>query len=127
MTPEEAEEVQREIARVPHYKEQFMCKGIEIGRPFDLRIAVQLFGTDVIPECQGIYHLFYKGRIVYLGMSKKLRGRLLYHLKDVKKVFDAVLWYKLENYSIEKILNYERKMIQYYLPPLNTECISGGY
>jgi hypothetical protein len=121
------EEIQREIARVPHYKEHFTFKGREIGRPFDLRMAVQLFGTDVIPEGQGIYHLFYEGRIVYIGMSKKLRGRLLYHLKDVEKVFDAVLWYELENYSIEQILSYERKMIQYHTPPLNIESISGGY
>jgi len=124
MTPEQ---VQKEISKVPHYKEQFVVKGVEIGRPFDLTIAVQLFGKGVIPDCQGIYHLFYKGRIVYVGMSKNLRSRLLYHLKDLEKVFDAVLWFRLEEYSIEQILNYERRMIQYHMPPLNMESISAGY
>lgn len=121
------EEVSIEINKVPHYKEQFIANGVEIGRPFDLTIAVQLFGKEVIPDVQGIYHLFYKGRIVYVGMSKNLRGRLLYHLKDPDKVFDAVLWYKLEEYSIEEILNYERKLIRLHVPPLNVESISGGY
>jgi len=124
MTPEQ---VAQEVIKVPHYKEQFVANGIEIGCPFDLTTAVRTFGREVIPDTQGIYHLFYKGRLVYVGMSKNLRGRLLYHLKDPEKVFDAVLWFNMEDYSIEEILNYERKMITHHVPPLNVECISGGY
>ena len=122
-----AEQIAQEVNKVPHYKEQFIANGKEIGRPFDLRVAVQTFGREIIPDVQGIYHLFYKGRIVYIGMSKNLRGRLLYHLKDPEKVFDAVLWFNLEDYSIEQVLNFERKMIIYHVPPLNIESISGGY
>jgi len=121
------EEVAQEVIKVPHYKEQFVVNGVEIGRPFDLTTAVRTFGKDVIPDVQGIYHLFYKGRIVYVGMSKNLRGRLLYHIKDPDKVFDAVLWFDMQDYSIEQVLNYERKMIMHHVPPLNIESISGGY
>jgi hypothetical protein len=124
MTPEE---IAQEVSKVPHYKEQFKFKDRELGYPFNLYVAVQTFGKEVIPDVQGIYHLFYKGRLVYVGMSKNLRGRLLYHMKDPEKVFDAVLWFKMEDYSIEQILNYERKMIMHHVPPLNIECISGGY
>jgi hypothetical protein len=124
MTPEE---ITREVKRVPHYKEPFKSNNIEVGYPFDLDVAVRTFGREIIPEALGIYHLFYKGRLVYIGMSKNLRGRLLYHLKDPDKVFDGVLWFDCNDRSIENVLNIESKLIRRHMPPLNIECISGGY
>ena len=124
MTPEE---ISTEVIKVPHYKEPFKHNDKEVGYPFDLKTAIDVFGKEVVPEVQGIYHLFYKGRLVYVGMSKNLRGRLLYHLKDPEKVFDAVLWFKMEDRSIDEILDFERKMIKHHVPPLNLEHITSGY
>ena len=102
MTPEQ---VATAVAMVPHYKEPFIHNDKEVGYPFNLNTAVNMFGKNVIPEDQGIYHLFHKGRLVYVGMSKNLRGRLLYHLKDDEKVFDAVLWFNMKDRTIEQVLN----------------------
>ena len=125
MTPEES--INLQIKHIPRYKEPFRHKGVDIGYPFDLHAAVDRLGSAIIPEVMGIYHLFYKGRLVYIGMSRNLRGRLLYHIKDPEKVFDAVLFFNAEDKSLEKVLEIEANMIRHFVPPLNTECISGGY
>jgi hypothetical protein len=122
-----SEETLRQVALVPHYKEPHRHKEVDIAYPFDLQVAVDIFGKEIIPDILGIYHLFYKGRLVYIGMSKNLRGRLLYHLKDPEKVFDAVLWFDCKDRSLENVLTIEANMIRHFVPPLNIECISGGY
>lgn len=110
------------------YKRPFLCNGIEIGYPFNLNDLVKKGLSDLIPESLGIYHLFYEGRLVYIGMSKKIKGRLLYHLKSKDMVFDSVLWFCTRNLCkenpIKKTLDIEAKMIKYHKPNLNTQYIS---
>ena len=125
MNPQDS--VNEQLKHVPHYREPHIYRDQVIGYPFNLQIAVDTFGKEVIPESQGIYHLFYKGRLVYIGMTKNLRGRLLYHLKDPEKVFDGVLFFNMDDRPLENVLTIEANMIRHFVPPLNIECISGGY
>lgn len=114
------EDLLEEHHGVPHYKEYFEYNNMQVGKPFCLRTAISLHGKEIIPDEKGLYHLFYKGRLVYIGMSKRLRGRLLYHLNDIDMVFDAILWFKTPNLSVEEILDRETKLIKTFKPPLNT-------
>ena len=97
----------------------YIYNGEMIGHPFNLKDAISFFGKNVIPETQGIYHLFYRDMLVYVGMSKSLKGRLVQHLKDEGKVFDNVLWFELPDKTIEEILNLEYNMIKKFKPSLN--------
>ena len=57
-------------------------------------------------------------------MSKKLRGRLLGHIKDKDMPFNNCLWFcaeKLgEGYGIKEVLDLEYKMIKKFKPILNS-------
>lgn len=97
----------------------YIYNGEMIGHPFNLEDALSFFGRDVIPAEKGIYHLFYRDMLVYVGMSKSLQGRLIQHLKDEDKVFDNVLWFSLPEKTIEEILNIEYNMIKKFKPSLN--------
>lgn len=97
----------------------YIYNGEMIGHPFNLEDVLNFFGEQSIPETQGIYHLFYKDMLVYVGMSKRLRGRLIQHLKDEGKVFDNVLWFEMPDRTIEEILNIEYNMIKKFKPSLN--------
>jgi excinuclease UvrABC nuclease subunit len=95
-----------------------------IGYPFSLSDLINQYGKEIIPDCLGIYHLFYYDQLVYVGMSKNLRGRLLCHLRDADMVFHNVLWFCAnmwkENATIEDVLRIEHKMIKKYKPVLNS-------
>jgi hypothetical protein len=97
----------------------YIYNGEMIGHPFNLKDSISLFGKAVIPETQGIYHLFYRDMLVYVGMSRSLRGRLIQHLKDEGKVFDNILWFELPDKTTEQILNIEYNMIKKFKPSLN--------
>lgn len=101
----------------------FIYDGEIIGYPFDLKGLIDRHGKAIIPNCLGFYHLFFRGRIVYIGMSRKIRGRLLSHLRDENMIFDSVLWFcadmYYENPTVEKILIIESNLIKRFMPPLN--------
>ena len=101
----------------------FVVDGVIIGLPFNLQMVVNKYGKTVVPNCLGIYHLFYNDQLVYIGMSKNLRGRLLCHLKDKDMPFNNVLWFCMdilrENPSIEETLQIEHNMIKKFKPALN--------
>jgi hypothetical protein len=92
--------------------------GLEIGYPIfynwckDHKFCHPPFKT-------GIYHLFYKGVLVYIGYSKNINKRLKNHDSDTEKCFDAVLWFVDENLKIREWLDMERNMIKYWRPSLN--------
>lgn len=90
-----------------------------IGHPFDLQETIDIFGTSILPNCLGIYHLFYEDMLVYIGMSKNLGGRLLQHLKDEDKCFNNVLWFELKDKTIPEVLRIEYNMIKKFKPSLN--------
>lgn len=111
------------------YKEPFFYNGLEIGRPYCLGSVLGTWGVEMLPAKVGIYHLFFEGRLVYVGMSKNLRKRLLYHFKDKDMIFDGVLHFVMEEpqYTLEDVLRTETKMIKVHRPPLNTQSICGSY
>ena len=96
-----------------------------IGVPFNLQQVIGKFGKYVIPDELGIYHLFYEDQLVYVGMSKSIRGRLRQHLKDEDMPFNNVLWFCAslwkENATVEDVLKVEYKMIKKYKPVLNSQ------
>ena len=102
----------------------FIVDGVIIGKPFNLLMVINRFGKEIIPNCLGIYHLFYKDQLVYVGMSKNIRGRLLQHLKDKDMPFNNCLWFCAENIcesaNIEDVLRLEYKMIKKFKPVLNS-------
>jgi hypothetical protein len=112
-------EYQKAIDLIGRCSEPFVVNGIIVGYPFNLIDSISMFGKEFIPDVQGIYHLFYKDMLVYVGMSRNLRGRLLQHLKDESMVFQNVLWFCLKDKKIEEILELEYKMIKKFKPSLN--------
>jgi predicted GIY-YIG superfamily endonuclease len=114
-----SDEDRMNIDSIKFCSEPYMHNGEIIGYPFNLIDAIAAFGKEIIPDVQGIYHLFYKDMLVYVGMSKNLRGRLLQHMKDESKVFQNVLWFCCEKEGIAEILEYEYKMIKKFKPSLN--------
>jgi hypothetical protein len=112
-------EEKEKIDSIEFCSEPYVRNGEIVGYPFNLNDAIAAFGREIIPDVQGIYHLFYKDMLVYVGMSKNLRGRLLQHLKDKSKVFQNVLWFCCKEEGIEEILEYEYKIIKKLKPSLN--------
>lgn len=101
-----------------------------IGYPFNLKEAVSVYGRDVVPDKPGIYHLFYNELLVYVGMSKSLRDRLMCHLKDDDMPFNNVLWFCDERFvkedgspNVQKLMEIEYKIIKMYKPSLNTQYL----
>ena len=99
----------------------FVVDGIEIGTPFNLKDLIMHTGYDMIPDCLGIYHLFYEDQLVYVGMSKSIRGRLKQHIKDDDMPFNNVLWFSTREKGIKKTLQIEYNMIKKYKPVLNSK------
>ena len=103
----------------------YIVDGVVIGLPFNLQMLVNKWGKKMIPDCLGIYHLFYNDQLVYIGMSKNLRGRLITHLKDEDMPFNNVLWFCMhmytENPTIEQTLRIEHNMIKRFKPALNSK------
>jgi len=102
----------------------FIVDGVVIGKPFNLQMVIDRFGKQIIPNCLGIYHLFYNDQLVYVGMSKKIKGRLLQHLKDKDMPFNNCLWFCAhmwkKNATVKDILRIEYLMIKKYKPVLNS-------
>jgi len=102
----------------------FIVNGKFIGVPFNLEQVISRYGKNIIPSELGIYHLFYNDQLVYIGMSKSIRNRLLQHLKDEDMPFNNVLWFvsKMwnENATIAETLELEYKMIKKFMPVLNS-------
>jgi hypothetical protein len=102
----------------------FIVDGVLIGLPFNLQDLINKYGKELLPNCLGIYHLFYNDQLIYIGMSKNLRGRLLCHLKDKDMPFNNVLWFCAnvwkKDASIQDVLNIEHKMIKKFKPSLNS-------
>jgi hypothetical protein len=102
----------------------FIVDGVLIGHPFNLQNLVNNFGKDIIPNCLGIYHLFYEDQLIYIGMSKNIRGRLIQHLRDQDMPFNYCLWFCAHLYkedtTIAEILTIEYKMIKKFKPVLNS-------
>ena len=98
---------------------QFIVDDIIVGTPFNLQQTIGVFGKDVIPDVIGIYHLFYYDQLIYVGMSKSIRGRLLCHLKDNDMPFNYVLWFPMKGCTVSEVLEKEYTMIKRFKPVLN--------
>jgi hypothetical protein len=102
----------------------FVVNKSVIGLPYNLSDLISYLGKEIIPNTLGIYHLFYNEQLIYIGMSKNLRGRLLHHLKNNDMPFNNCLWFCAKNWkknaTIKDILEIEYKMIKTFKPVLNT-------
>jgi excinuclease UvrABC nuclease subunit len=104
--------------------EPFIVDGdFVVGMPFNLKQVLQKYGKTIVPDRLGIYHLFYENQLVYIGMSKSIRKRLLRHLADEDMPFNNVLWFCYDDlgYSVKDVLKLEYKMIQKFKPVLNSK------
>lgn len=119
MTKTDKQWLDFQLEHIERAPEPYKYNGEIIGHPFNLAQTIDSFGKDIIPNVMGIYHLFYKDMLVYIGMSKNLRGRLMQHLKDENKVFHNVLWFCCEDKTIDQVLNIEYNMIKKFKPSLN--------
>jgi len=68
----------------------------------------------------GIYFLFNKGKLVYIGQSKCIVHRLGFHEADTDKIknWDSYAFVKT-NVARKKLLKIENKLIQHYKPKYN--------
>src|SRR6478736_324144 len=64
----------------------------------------------------GIYFLFRKGVVVYVGQAVDMRRRIGQHLGDGGKVFDAV---SFKPYAVDKLAAMERRYIELFVPEYN--------
>jgi hypothetical protein len=71
------------------------------------------------PNSIGIYYLFNKGLLVYIGFSRKIRTRIRSHKIEKVKEFDAILWETKKGIHFTKWLQIERELIKYWKPSLN--------
>ena len=97
----------------------FIFNSNVIGYPFNLVDLVYSVGKEFIPDGLGIYHLFYKDKLVYIGMARNVRTRLIQHLKCSDMVFDNVLWFMTPYLTVEQVLQKESTLIRIHNPPLN--------
>lgn len=66
---------------------------------------------------QGIYFLCDGPKLLYIGSSRNIYGRVGSHLED--KVFNIVFYLNLNDRQIEEIRQAENALITYFKPPLN--------
>lgn len=101
-----------------------------IAWPFNLKECVLKYGREIIPNSLGLYHLFDGADLVYIGMSKNLRTRLLYHLSDVNMPFDNVIWFPVNLFlpgsTISDVLKIEKRLIKMHRPSLNLRHITSN-
>jgi len=73
---------------------------------------------ETLPDL-GLYFLFRKGRLIYIGMSEKLPRRMEYHRRDRAKPFDGFCVLTCEGMELHEVLDAERLAIKHHEPPLN--------
>jgi excinuclease UvrABC nuclease subunit len=125
--PNNVEYIGKEYLKGIRKSAPFVVDGDVIGVPFNLQQVIDRYGKEIIPDELGIYHLFYEDQLVYIGMSKSIRGRLRQHLKDKDMPFNNVLWFCSSNWkegapalTIEQTLEVEYQMIKHFKPVLNS-------
>lgn len=69
----------------------------------------------------GIYILFKKDTVVYIGKSLNIRNRVFTHLSENKKDFDSYSVFECLECDIDLI---ERGLIDKYLPVFNTDSLT---
>lgn len=75
-------------------------------------ITVEQFKKDVC----GIYFLYLKGEVVYIGQALNIMTRINTHLHEKKKEFDSVSWVSV---PVELLTKIEIKYIQEHDPKYN--------
>ena len=79
-----------------------------------------------IPK-QGIYFLFSKGEIVYIGMSMSMKKRLKNHSvnrdRNNLKEWDGFCFIDMEGYTRGQIVDIEEKSIRHYKPKYNKQYL----
>jgi len=99
----------------------FRHHGKVIGHPLSLADLIKNDLKRVIPNKEGVYYLFNKGELVYIGISNNIRKRLFQHYKEKLKDFDNVLWFCSDRFKNDrnKLIKLEKNLIKYYKPIYN--------
>lgn len=107
----------------------FIHKGVVIGHPFSIADIVERDLKCILPEESGIYHLFSDDVLVYIGMSKNLKNRLLGHYRDGSMEFDNILYFCASdaNKTLKQIFNIEKNMIKYFKPFYNEAYLNKNH
>lgn len=77
--------------------------------------VVQVPGLDHLHQ-SGIYFLWHKGEVVYVGQAKNMRTRICDHIGDPLKTFDAVSGFPC---SLGRLGEMERHYIERLVPKYN--------
>lgn len=68
-----------------------------------------------------VYFLIHNKKVIYIGMSSNLRGRIWCHVSD--KIFTSVRWFACK--SRAKAAKYERRWILKFMPKYNKDiCLT---
>lgn len=69
---------------------------------------------------KGVYYLYYKSEVVYVGMSTtNCLRRIISHYDDPEKKFDSFQIFNMHNFSNNEILEKEKNAIKRKLPKYN--------
>jgi excinuclease UvrABC nuclease subunit len=72
---------------------------------------------EIHKTMSGVYILFNKGKIIYIGQSKRIQSRIATHLETY--AFDSYSYIEINNYY-ERLLT-EATLIHWYKPKYNKE------
>ena len=78
-------------------------------------------------DTPALYHLFFEGSLVYVGITNCLHKRLSEHDMDEKKEWDAYVHFSIHGLSIAEARKIERAVIERHNPILNTQWVNGIY
>ena len=95
--------------------------------PIDYISALNTGKCEEVLNVPSIYHLFSKGELVYVGITKCLYKRLSEHRRDKSKEWDAYLSFSVDGLSLDAIREMETKIIKRLQPKYNTQWKDGIY
>jgi|DEB0MinimDraft_4_1074332.scaffolds.fasta_scaffold25003_1 hypothetical protein len=71
------------------------------------------------PAIRGMYHLFTKDKLIYIGISDNLQRRLKEHYRNDNLDFQYFLTFDCSNMTREELEQQEELMIRTLNPPMN--------
>lgn len=84
-----------------------------------VRLLAEMFfvkSTDELPQCPGVYAVFYKAKLIYIGQSRQLRSRWVGH--DLRMIL-RVIGVRLKFVPCNNHVSIERQLIEHLRPKMN--------
>jgi hypothetical protein len=98
-------------------------EGELIVKPILIDVVMKYGLTRFIYPSRCIYHLFDKGKLVYIGIAENGQRRILQHYKGKRGEFDAFCTFEVStDWSRLQMHQLESKMIKHWKPKLNIAC-----